>query len=91
MQPQCGKYIYGATKLKEHMTQKHFSRDIKERYVLSTKGNCTIDGCTNEFPNSSNNLIRHIGSTHSKVLEIMEEKGIKIPATFSVKRTSMKK
>ena len=51
---------------------------------------CTIEWCTKEFPNNSSGLIRHIGSTHSKVLQIIKKKGIKIPAIFSTKRTSMK-
>ena len=89
--PQCGEDMISAVKLKEHMTQRHFSREIKERYVLPNSRLCTIDGCGKEFPHSSSGLIRHIGSTHSKVLEIMEEKGIKIPAIFSAKVRSMNK
>jgi len=87
--PQCGEDMNSAVKLKEHMTQRHFSRDIRERYVLSNSRNCSIDGCGKDFPNSSS-LVRHIGSTHSKVLEIMKEKGFEIPSILSAKRRSIK-
>jgi len=86
--PQCEEYICGATKLKAHIAQKHLTKEIKERYILCNSLKCPIEECGKEFQMNFR-LVRHIGSTHNKVQEILMEKGIEVPDMLLIKNWSI--
>ena len=73
--PMCDKMSFSsACQIKEHISTVHFCQDIADIYIKKS-GVC--DECGKKF-HIQNNLIRHIGSTHNKVVEIMEQKGFPI-------------
>jgi len=86
--PECQKLEPTASKLKEHLTLTHYAKEIRERYMSPTSSVCEIEGCMKDFAKNRGSLVRHIGSTHHKALEIMEERGIKIPSIFSDRKRS---
>ena len=73
--PMCDKSSFSnACQIKEHISTVHLCQDIANIYIKKS-GAC--DDCGKKF-HIQNNLIRHIGSTHNKVVEIMEQKGFPI-------------
>ena len=60
---------------------KHFPQEIWERYNLHMTDWCPIDNCNKEFI-SKMMMVRHIGSTHDKVLEILVLSGFQLPRVF---------
>ena len=80
--PVCPEYYSNtAAKLKEHMSMKHFPQEIWESYNLHMTDWCPIDNCNKEFL-SKMMMVRHIGSTHDKVLEILVLSGFQLPRVF---------
>lgn len=68
---------------KEHFSTAHFRSDIYERYIKHPGVTvCPIEGCGKDFDKNRNNLIRHLGSTHEKCVELLELKGIRVPSVF---------
>ena len=73
--PMCDKRSFSsACQIKEHISTVHLCQDIADIYIKKS-GVC--EDCGKKF-HIQNNLIRHIGSTHNKVVEIMEQKGFPI-------------
>merc|ERR1712129_533009 len=75
--PLCPLSLAAPTKLKEHLSSKHLTDDIKVNYMKDER-QCCVDDCGKEFPMMCN-LIRHIGSTHGKVVDILRERGVEVP------------
>jgi len=75
--PLCTLSLAAPTKLKEHLSSKHLTDDIKANYMKDER-HCCVDDCGKEFPMMCN-LIRHIGSTHGKVVDILRERGVEVP------------
>merc|ERR1712204_132696 len=75
--PLCTLSLAAPTKLKEHLSSKHLTDDIKANYMKDER-QCCVDDCGKEFPMMCN-LIRHIGSTHGKVVDILRERGVEVP------------
>ena len=70
---------------KEHYSTAHFQKEIFEMYIKSsTETICRVDGCGKEFgAKNKANLVRHIGSTHNKAMEILQLKGMAVPVVFT--------
>ena len=68
--PVCDYNPSAPAKLKEHLAQKHFAENIRANYMKDDR-QCPIDDCEKEFANSGS-LVRHIGSTHGKVMTGLE-------------------
>merc|ERR1719233_1360039 len=69
---------------KEHYSTAHFSREISEMFTKKSENICSVDGCGKTFPvKDKSRLVRHIGSTHNKVVEIMQLKGMSVPTVFT--------
>jgi len=69
---------------KEHYSTAHFSREISEMFIKNSENICTVDGCGKKFQvKDKSRMVRHIGSTHNKVVEIMQLKGMAVPTVFS--------
>merc|ERR1712129_250045 len=75
--PLCTLSLAAPTKLKEHLSSKHLTDEIKANYMKDER-QCCVDDCGKEFPMMCN-LIRHIGSTHGKVVDILRERGVEVP------------
>ena len=69
--PLCGINPNTPAKLREHMAYKHFTENIKARFMKDER-RCLVDDCTKEFTNLSS-LVRHIGSTHNKVWKLFNK------------------
>jgi len=78
----CGKPMKGPSALREHYSITHFFEELFQEYVEPSESHtvCTMDGCNKDYRDRKC-LVRHIGSTHNKVNEILERNGIKIPST----------
>merc|ERR1719244_2240880 len=75
----CGRELENMSKFSQHMSL-HFSKELKDKFsdLLDVEAKtCLI--CDKIFPAKANlaSLYLHIGSVHSKVEEIMLEKGLK--------------
>jgi len=70
---------------KEHYSTAHFQKEIFELYIKNTAETvCRVDGCGKDFgEKNKSNLVRHIGSTHNKAMEILQLKGMEVPAVFT--------
>ena len=69
---------------KEHYSTAHFPREISEMFMKKSENICRVDGCGKKFQvKDKSRMIRHIGSTHNKVVEIMHLKGMAVPAVFT--------
>ena len=76
----CDKRFSSALRMKEHLSTVHLCKDIANIYIKEA-------GCCGECGKKfliNNMLVRHIGATHNKVLEILELKGIPIPNMLAV-------
>ena len=62
--------------MKEHISTSHLSHDIAKEHIKDSGSICKYCG---KDLYVKINLVRHIGSTHGKVVEIMERKGFHIP------------
>ena len=67
---------------KEHYSTAHFAKDIFDMFIKSSSETmCKISGCGKDFGEKHKaNLVRHIGSTHNKAVEILNMKGMDVPA-----------
>ena len=74
--PLCDLNPNTPAKLREHMAYKHFTENIKAKFMKDER-RCSVEECPKEFTNMSS-LVRHIGSTHNKV----GKKALKIPVSF---------
>ena len=79
----CKKTMRGPSYLREHYSSTHFFDDLFAKYVVGHNKSqtiCTIDGCNKNY-RDKNGLVRHIGSTHNKIKDILQTEGIEIPTT----------
>jgi len=78
---------------KEHYSTAHFHKEIFEMYIRnSAETVCKVDGCGKEFDaKNKGNLVRHIGSTHNKVVEILQLKGLDVPLVLAGSNPSNKR
>jgi len=78
----CGKPQKGPSALREHYSITHFFEELFQEYVVPTESHtvCRMDGCDKDYRDRKC-LVRHIGSTHNKIMPILERNGIKIPTT----------
>merc|ERR1712098_72670 len=76
----CGKPQKGPSALREHYASTHFFQELYDIYVAGTTSEswCTMEGCNKDYRDRKC-LVRHIGSTHHKVLPILEQNGLQIP------------
>merc|ERR1719369_1821611 len=72
---------FGASTFKEHYSTAHFHKDIFDLFIKdNSETACRIEGCGKVFGEKNRgNLVRHIGSTHNKSVEILQMKGMKVP------------
>jgi len=78
---------------KEHYSTAHFHKEIFEMYIgNSAETICKVDGCGKEFDaKNKGNLVRHIGSTHNKAVEILQLKGLDVPLVLAESNLSNKR
>jgi len=78
---------------KEHYSTVHFHKEIFEMYIGDPAETvCRVDGCGREFEaKNKGNLVRHIGSTHNKVVEILQLKGMEVPVVLTENNVSNKR
>ena len=55
-------------------------QELFQEYVVSNESHtvCRMEGCDKDYRDRKC-LVRHIGSTHNKVMEILERNKIKLP------------
>lgn len=72
---------FGASTFREHLSTQHFHREIYEQYVRDAAETvCRVEGCGKDFGEKrKSSLVRHIGSTHNKAVEIMLSRGMEVP------------
>ena len=77
----CKKPMKGPSFLREHYSTSHFFKDLFKKYVASSRSQtmCSIEGCNKNY-RDKNCLVRHIGATHNKILDILKRNGIQIPS-----------
>jgi len=78
---------------KEHYSTVHFHKEIFEMYIGDPAETvCRVDGCGKEFEAKNKaNLVRHIGSTHNKIVEILQLKGMEVPVVLTENNVSNKR
>jgi len=78
---------------KEHYSTAHFHKEIFEMYIRNPAETvCRVDGCGKEFEvKNKGNLVRHIGSTHNKVVEILQLKGLEVPVVLTENNANNKR
>jgi len=72
---------FASCTFKEHYSTAHFQKEIFEMYIRdTTETKCRLEGCGKDFGEKNRgNLVRHIGSTHNKSVEILQLKGMEVP------------
>ena len=71
----------GPSYLREHYSSTHFFNDLFAKYVVGQNKSQTICSICNKNYRDRNSLVRHIGSTHNKIKDILQMNGIEIPTT----------